>query len=130
MSLAANPPPCPWAAAAPLIGDGAALRGILDLAGPETGQRILVQMELDLAATLSALQEAVVSGDFRTIRAQSHVLVSIVGTIGAMRLHAAARRLNESAHAEDAARVAFETAELARDGAALARAIGRIRAQA
>lgn len=105
------------------------MRGILDLAGPETGQRILVQMEADLVATIAALQAAVDCADLRTVRAQSHVLISIVGTIGAGRMHAAARRLNDCAHAGDAACIATETADLVRDSAALAQALAAIRGQ-
>lgn len=119
-------PPCPWAAAADLLGDGATLRAILDLAGPKTGARILVQMETDLAATMTTLEAALAAPDFRTIRAQSHVLISIVGTIGAMEMHAAAKRLNEAAHAEDRASCTTLTARLAADAKVLRAAIRRI----
>lgn len=119
-------PPCPWAAATDQLGDGAALRAILDLAGPETGARILVQMETDLATTMTALQATLSPPDFRTIRAQSHVLISIVGTIGAMEMHAVAVRLNEAAHAEDLATCTTLTAQLAADADRLRAAIRRI----
>lgn len=116
-------PPCPWASVADLIGDGAALRSLLALAGPDTGRRILRQMDSDLLATMAQLTAALAPPDFRAIRAQSHVLISLVGTIGAMQMHAAACRLNEAAHAEDAAATAALAESLAADTPRLAAAL-------
>lgn len=124
------PAPCPWTAAAQLIGDGAALRHIVELAGPDLAPRILSQMQTDLAATSEALAAAVSRGDCTEIRAQSHVLISLVGTIGAKAMHSAACRLNEAAHAGDHATIAGLTAGLARDTVTLVAALGRIGAAA
>lgn len=96
----------PRPANAALLGDGRALADILAMAGPETAARILVQMQADLSATAAALRPALAQGDWTAIRAQSHVLISLAGTIGAMRLHALAIDLNTAAHAQDAGQTA------------------------
>lgn len=83
-------------------------------------------MEADLVVTGHGLQSAVTARDFAAIRAQSHVLISIVGTIGAMGLHAAACRLNEAAHAADTGSVAALVPPLLADTARLVDAIRAI----
>ena len=105
----------PRPATAALLGDGRALADILAMAGPETAARILIQMQADLAATAAALRPALTLGDWATIRAQSHVLISVAGTIGAMRLHALAIDLNTAAHAQDARQTAALAAPLMAD---------------
>ena len=81
-----------------ILGDGKRLADILALAGPDTAPLILRQMQLDLAAVDAALSLALRSRDWTAIRAQTHVLISLAGTIGADRLHAAAIDLNVAAH--------------------------------
>ncbi|WGV16204.1 hypothetical protein [Fuscovulum ytuae] len=81
-----------------ILGDGKRLADILALAGPDTAPLILRQMELDLAAVEAAISPALRSRDWTAIRAQTHVLISLAGTIGADRLHAAAIDLNVAAH--------------------------------
>ena len=95
-----TPPPN----AAALLGDGRALADILTMAGPETAARILRQMHADLSATAAALRPALAPPDWTAIRAQTHILISLAGTIGAARLHAMAIDLNDAAHARDAGR--------------------------
>lgn len=95
----ATAPQCPDAAA--LLGDGRALADILALAGPDMAPRILAQVRADLSATAEALRPALALPDWTAIRAQSHILISVAGTIGAMRLHALAIDLNTAAHAQD-----------------------------
>lgn len=84
-----------------ILGDSTALRDILTMAGPETAPRILRQMHSDLTATAALIGPAIATADLATIRAQTHVLISLAGTIGAMRLHALAIDLNAAAHADD-----------------------------
>lgn len=88
-----------------LLGDGAALREILALAGPEMGARILRQVVTDLSVVQAALVPALaaVPPDWAAIRTQTHVLISVAGTIGAARLHTLAIALNGLAHGMDAA---------------------------
>ncbi len=103
----------------PLLGDGAALRGLLALAGPALAPRLCQQIVADLAATRAQLAPALAAGDRAQIRAASHVLISVAGTIGATGVHAAALALNEAAHGQDAARVAALGPGLLADLAAL-----------
>ena len=89
-----------------ILGDGKRLTDILALAGPETAPLILRQMQLDLASVATALTTALDSRDWTAIRAQTHVLISLAGTIGADRLHAAAIELNTAAHDQAETRAA------------------------
>ncbi len=101
-----------------LLGDGATLRDILALAGPAIAPRLLAQIVTDLTTTADHLRPALANRDWPGIRAQSHVLISVAGTIGAMGLHGAACHLNAAAHDRDEAQVAriapLLTADLAR----------------
>lgn len=113
-----HPPPPPSARSAPetaLLGDGATLRDILALAGPALAPRLLDQIVADLATTSSQLDHALHSQNCPQIRAQSHVLISLAGTIGATGLHAAACQLNEAAHAQDTSRIAALAPAIAAD---------------
>lgn len=102
-----------------ILGDSTALRDILAMAGPDMAPRILHQMHLDLAATAAELVPALAVADSATIRAQTHVLIALAGTIGAMRLHGLAVDMNSAAHAEDAVTIATLAAPLMTDLTAL-----------
>lgn len=127
------PPPLPLPtdhaadhAAAALLGDGAALRDILALAGPDMAPRLLAQIATDLTLTATQLAPAIAQRDWPQIRAQSHVLISVAGTIGAMGLHAAACLLNTAAHDRDEPQIAALAPALTAD---LARLIALVDAQ-
>ncbi len=98
-----------------ILGDSIALRDILCMAGPETAPRILRQMHSDLADCAARIAPALASGDRATIRAQTHVLIALAGTIGAMRLHGLAVDLNAAAHTEDPVVMAAPAAPLMAD---------------
>lgn len=102
-----------------ILGDSTALRDILIMAGPETAPRILRQMHIDLTATAKGIVPALAGADCAMIRAQTHVLISLAGTIGAMRLHGMAVALNSAAHAEDADQIATLSTPLMADLAGL-----------
>lgn len=102
-----------------ILGDSTALRDILVMAGPDTALRILHQMHIDLATTAAQIAPAITGADSTTIRAQTHVLISLAGTIGAMRLHGLAVDLNAAAHDEDADRIAALAGPLMADLTAL-----------
>ena len=102
-----------------ILGDSTALRDILAMAGPDMAPRILHQMHLDLTNTAAELAPALAVADSATIRAQTHVLIALAGTIGAMHLHGLAVDLNSAAHAEDAATIATLAAPLMADLTAL-----------
>ena len=107
-----------------LLGDGAALREIMALAGPEMAIRILEQMRTDLAGVAAALLPAISACHWPTIRAQTHVLVALAGTIGAMRLHQLAIDANTAAHDQASARLADIAPQLLADLAALQALLG------
>jgi HPt (histidine-containing phosphotransfer) domain-containing protein len=83
---------------AALIGENAALRDILAIAGPETTLRILQQVGIDFSSVQTRLTPALGSCDWASIRAETHVLMSVAGTIGATRLQQLAQDANHAAH--------------------------------
>lgn len=111
-------------APASLLGDGAALREIMALAGPDMAIRILEQMRTDLAGVAAALLPAISTCHWPTIRAQTHVLVALAGTIGAKRLHQLAIDANTAAHDQASARLADIAPQLLADLAALQALLG------
>jgi HPt (histidine-containing phosphotransfer) domain-containing protein len=84
---------------AALIGENAALRDILAIAGPETTLRILQQVGIDFTSVQSRLIPALAVCDWASIRAETHVLMSVAGTIGATQLQHLAQSANHAAHA-------------------------------
>ena len=107
-----------------LLGDGRALADILALAGPDMATRILAQMHADLAGVSARLTPAISADDHATpdwteIRAQSHILIALAGTIGAPRLHALSVDLNGAAHAMDAPQLRAIAQPLQQDLASL-----------
>lgn len=108
-----------------LLGDGAALRDILTLAGPEMAIRILQQMRADLEGVAAALKPAIAGSDWAVIRAQTHVLIALAGTIGAMRLHQLAIDMNNAAHDQDTAQVSAQAPALIAELTALQSLLGK-----
>jgi len=90
---------------AALLGDGRTLSDLLRMAGPDIAPALLRQMQADLAEVRATLAPAITTQDWTALRAGSHVLISLAGTIGAMRLHGLAIDLNMAAHDRDAARL-------------------------
>ncbi|MFV0475529.1 MAG: response regulator [Pikeienuella sp.] len=79
--------------------------------GPEAMTELLARIEADLQAMRADLGEAVGSGDLDLIARASHVMISVAGSIGAVRLQRQAERMNRLAHggeAEPAARLAVD----------------------
>ena len=107
-----------------LLGDGAALREILALAGPEMAVSILQQMRVDLAGVAATLAPALTTHDWGAIRAQTHVLIALAGTIGAMRLHQLAIDVNNAAHQQDALQLTALSPPLLADLAGLQSLLG------
>ena len=113
-----------------IFGSSTALQDILALAGPETAPRILQQMHADLASVAALLLPALsapatIAPDWMLIRRQTHVLISLAGTIGAMRLHGLAIELNAAAHDQDRPRAAALAPPLAADLTGLIALIAR-----
>lgn len=106
-----------------ILGDGKRLNDILALAGTETAELILRQMQVDLDGVARGLTAALDSRDWTEIRAQTHVLISLAGTIGADRLHSAAIDVNTAAHDRAEDRVTSRAAPLLADLAHLRAAL-------
>lgn len=96
--------------------DAAVLQNLLALCGPETGRELLVRIVKDLTTLRHGLVEAANGADSAAIRAHSHVLVAIAGTIGASGLQQMAQDLN------DLAQPGCEAAPLWREARAVAAA--------
>lgn len=71
---------------------------ILQAAGPSGRDELLAHLLQDLRSVQDALQQAVLANDTATARAQSHILISLTGAIGADRLQVMAEALNAAAH--------------------------------
>lgn len=87
------------------VAHGTDLQRILALQTAEGKDALLKQIVADLEDCQSTFREAVSPPDFAAIRAVTHVLISLAGTIGAIGLQSSATRLNAAAHAGDAALV-------------------------
>lgn len=95
-----------------ILGDNAALRDILAIAGPETTLRILRQVGIDFATVERRITPALAARDWTSIRAETHVLMSVAGTIGATALQSLAQNTNHAAHARDATQIDGLTPDL------------------
>ena len=110
-----SPPPAP----AHPLGDGAVLADLLRLAGPDLVPDLLRQLDVDLSQVATRLTAALAAQDWPRLRAQSHILIALAGTVGAADLRAAALAVNDAAHARDAAALQRLAATLQPDLAAL-----------
>jgi len=77
--------------------------------GPETMGELLDKVVADLLAAREDLAKAVDELDRASIRSASHILVSVAGAVGAVRLQSCARELNSVALAGAPERVAVAT---------------------
>jgi HPt (histidine-containing phosphotransfer) domain-containing protein len=74
------------------------LEAILQAAGPSGKGELLAHLLQDLHSVQGLLRQAVADNDTATTRAQSHILISLAGAIGADRLQVMAEALNAAAH--------------------------------
>lgn len=75
---------------------------LLGIAGPGTARELLTRLTSDLERVRRQLLVACPVSDIDTIRAETHVLISLAGAIGAQPLHRLAVALNSTAHRSDA----------------------------
>lgn len=117
-----TPRPLPLASDGPaaLLGDGRILADLLRMAGPATAPAFLRQIAIDLSGVQTALAPALDAADWPVVRAQTHILIAVAGTIGATRLHGLAVDLNLAAHNRAAELAALLAPPLMADLAALA----------
>ena len=97
---------------------------LLDLAGPVTARELATRLVEDLTLVADALSKAELSADRPLLRAQSHVLLAIAGTVGANRLYHLSERLNGLARASEGGPMAELLSEIR---ALLDRLIERVR---
>ena len=98
-----NPEPAPLASpdegpADPGAVDKNRFFGLLTMAGKDGREELLRRLENDLSRVRRGVDLAIRSEDHDAIRAESHILISVAGAMGANGLHAFARRLNAAAH--------------------------------
>lgn len=78
--------------------DTAQFGRLLAMAGPCTTHALLTQLQTDFSFAKHALLTAQHGMDWPQIRAQSHVIMGLAGTIGAGPMHKLALQLNDNAH--------------------------------
>ena len=71
--------------------------------GPAAMAELLEKVESDLSAAAKRLEAALAAQDVGDARSVSHVLVSVAGTIGAIKAQGLARAVNRAAHSGDEA---------------------------
>jgi len=102
--LGAGVPPLP-AAAPEKPGlrqfEPARFRRLLELAGPENGAELLARLSEDLIAMRDQSVASFDTMDWPGLRAASHVLISLAGSVGAVSLQGLAERMNAATHAKD-----------------------------
>lgn len=81
--------------------DAARLPRLLDIAGPETRLELLDRLAADLGRAVAGLDDAAARSDLAAVRAQTHVLISLTGAVGADGLQTRMEAINAAAHAGD-----------------------------
>lgn len=99
--------------------DRACFRQLLDMTSGEDRVRLLGYLRDDLDSLTAGIETALEGAvpDPARLRAESHVLSALAGSVGAMAVHDLARALNAAAHdgeAQDHRRLAQEAAIAAR----------------
>lgn len=101
---------------------------LLDLAGHDTAIELTLRLEEDLTRVGLALAAAMAQADRDALHTQSHILLSIAGTIGATQVFELAKRLNAQVRVPSVTGPAPERAALLADiRAALSALIERVR---
>lgn len=106
--------PCPAVDAAmqnPRMQQGR-LEALVNMVGEAAWPEILDQVRTDLLDARRALAEAKATRDRMAIRAQTHVLIAVAGTVGGIRVQRLAEGLNRAAHTEGARLMPLCTAAL------------------
>jgi HPt (histidine-containing phosphotransfer) domain-containing protein len=67
---------------------------ILDLAGPHTARTLTMRLDEDLTRISETIARAAASADRHLLKAQTHNLLGIAGTVGANQLYRLSEHLN------------------------------------
>ncbi|MEM6906500.1 MAG: response regulator [Pseudomonadota bacterium] len=73
--------------------------------GPEDMQELLKKVQADVEASRETIIHGLRLMDFRVIRTATHVLISVAGAVGAVRLQTLARQINGAANTQDDAEI-------------------------
>lgn len=76
------------------------LQNLLLIAGADTAPELLNRLISDLESVANGLHQGFAGPDWPAIKAQSHILISLAGIIGADALHDKAKTLNTLAKAQ------------------------------
>ena len=76
-------------------------QGLLKITGPQGAMELLSRLIEDLGQVQEQLRQAAENMDQAQLRAQTHVLISLAGAVGADRLHNLAQVLNAATHRLD-----------------------------
>lgn len=87
---------------APLM-DPDRLERLLEIAGPADSSELLRRLSGDLTRVRDSIAAALQEPDIAVLRAETHVLISLAGAVGAERLHQLAKSMNAEVHRQDAA---------------------------
>ncbi len=101
-----------WDGRGPVI-DAATYAALCEAIGPELMAELLDKVIADLLAAQRDLVAGSAPVDRQLIRSASHILISVAGALGALRLQGCARALNGSAHTEAEATLARDVADCA-----------------
>jgi CheY-like chemotaxis protein len=74
---------------------------LLEIAGTDGARELLIRLTADLEKVRDNLSKAIPRLDQATLRAETHVLISLAGAVGADHLHTLASTLNAAAHRMD-----------------------------
>ena len=74
---------------------------LIDIAGPEGSAELLRRLDDDVSTSVESLRRAVTTRDIASVRADSHVLISLTGTVGAAALQSTMEQVNSASHRGD-----------------------------
>jgi len=86
------------AGAAPLA---SRLPDLIEIAGPDGRAELLRRLDDDVCSSVRSLRRAMTTRDIASIRADSHVLISLTGTVGATSLQSTMEQVNSASHRGD-----------------------------
>ncbi len=81
--------------------DPSRLGHLLEITGPDLAVELLARLTEDLTATEAGLLSGADTRNWKVLRENSHVLISLSGSVGALSLQSMAENLNAVAHNQD-----------------------------
>lgn len=96
-----EPEPEPTAEETPSVVDQDLFRELCAMFDPPRRSELMRKLSQDIGVACGQIEGAQLTSDAEVIRAASHVLISVSGTIGATRLQTLAQCLNSAGHADD-----------------------------